>query len=252
MSELSRRQRWILLGASLGVGLAFLDETAVVTALRDIQRTFGATSAEVQWVMGAYLLALASLMAAAGRLADMYGRRRLFLVGAGLFGAGSIACAAAPDQVWLIVARGVQGSGGALLMPLGYANGTSAVPEQRHGWAVGIISTGATVFLALGPLIGGAITENPGFRYPRTVLRVPSEGHGIHPTQKPVALFEYLIRTYTNPGDLVLDTFMGSGTTAVACINTNRNFVGFERDPGFFRMAEKRINTHRQTKTSPL
>jgi len=100
----------------------------------------------------------------------------------------------------------------------------------------------------LGRHIGGAITENSGFRYPRTVLRVPSEGQGIHPTQKPVALFEYLIRTYTNPGDLVLDTFMGSGTTAVACINTDRNFIGFERDPDFFQLAEKRIRWHRQCK----
>ena len=100
--------------------------------------------------------------------------------------------------------------------------------------------------------IGGAVTENSGYRYPRTVLHIPSEGQRIHPTQKPVALFEYFIRTYTNPGDLVLDTFMGSGTTAVACINTNRNFVGFERDPGFFRTAEKRITTHRQGKTNTL
>jgi site-specific DNA-methyltransferase (adenine-specific) len=104
----------------------------------------------------------------------------------------------------------------------------------------------------LGRHIGGAVTENSGYRYPRTVLHVPSEGQRIHPTQKPVALFEYFIRTYTNPGDLVLDTFMGSATTAVACINTNRNFVGFERDPGFFRMAEKRISMHRQGKTNTL
>lgn len=103
----------------------------------------------------------------------------------------------------------------------------------------------------LGRHIGGAITENYGFRYLRTVLRVSSEGHGIHPTQKPVALFEYLIRTYTDPGDLVLDTFIGSGTTAFACIKTNRNFIGFERDPDFFQLAEKRIRSHRQRKTEP-
>ena len=87
------RGRWILIASSLAVGLAFLDETAVVTALRTIQRDFEATSAEVQWVMAGYLLALAALMAAAGRLADLYGRRRLFLVGAGLFGLGSVAAA---------------------------------------------------------------------------------------------------------------------------------------------------------------
>src|ERR1035437_6730163 len=143
-SGLSAQQRWILLAASLAVGLAFLDETAVVTALRTIQREFNATSAEIQWVMGSYLLALASLMATAGRLADLYGRRRLFLIGAGLFGIGSIACAAAPSEEWLIAARAVQGSGGALLMPLGMGNGTGGLPGGRRGGVVGIVSTGGT------------------------------------------------------------------------------------------------------------
>jgi site-specific DNA-methyltransferase (adenine-specific) len=64
---------------------------------------------------------------------------------------------------------------------------------------------------------------------------------GFHPTQKPVALFEYLIKTYTNEGDLVLDNCMGSGTTGVACKNLNRNFIGIELDPEYFKIAEKRI-----------
>jgi EmrB/QacA subfamily drug resistance transporter len=165
VNELSTQQRWILLAASLAVGLAFLDETAVVTALRTIQRDFNATSAEVQWVMGAYLLALASLMAATGRLADLYGRRRLFLIGAALFGLGSIACAASPNEELLIASRAAQGCGGALLMPLGMANATADLPEERRGWVIGIVSTGATVFLALGPLIGGGLVELVGWRW---------------------------------------------------------------------------------------
>ncbi len=165
MSDLTGRQRWIVLAASLAVGLAFLDETAVVTALRAIQADFGATSSEVQWVVGAYLLALASLMAAAGRLADLYGRRRLFAIGAWLFGLGSLAAAAAPGIDALIAARVVQGCGAALLMPLGMANATAALPEERRGWTVGIVSTGATVFLALGPLVGGALVETLGWRW---------------------------------------------------------------------------------------
>jgi len=63
-----------------------------------------------------------------------------------------------------------------------------------------------------------------------------------HPTQKPVALLEYLIKTYTNEGDLVLDNTMGSGTTGVACVNLNRNFIGMELDDKYFEIAEKRIN----------
>lgn len=165
MQSLSTQQRWILLAASLAVGLAFLDETAVVTALRAIQHDFSATSAQVQWVIAGYLLALASFMAAAGRLADLFGRRRLFLIGAGLFGAGSIASAAAPSEQLLIAARVIQGSGGALLMPLGIANATAALPEDRRGWVIGVISTGATVFLALGPLIGGGLVVLAGWRW---------------------------------------------------------------------------------------
>lgn len=68
----------------------------------------------------------------------------------------------------------------------------------------------------------------------------------LHPTQKPVALFEYLIRTYTNENETVLDNCMGSGTTAIACMNTKRNFVGFELDKGYFDIANERINKHKE------
>ena len=78
--------------------------------------------------------------------------------------------------------------------------------------------------------------------YPRSVLETPSEGKTVHPTQKPVALMEYLIRTYTVEGETVLDNCMGSGTTGVACKNTGRNFIGIERDPEYFRIASERIN----------
>lgn len=77
--------------------------------------------------------------------------------------------------------------------------------------------------------------------YPRQVLEFKCQREGLHPTQKPVALFEYLIKTYTNLGELVLDNCMGSGTTAVACINTGRNFTGFELDEQYYKSAEKRI-----------
>lgn len=77
--------------------------------------------------------------------------------------------------------------------------------------------------------------------FPRSILEFSSENANYHPTQKPVALMEYLIRTYTNPGDTVLDNTMGSGTTGVACVNTRRSFIGIERDPTYFAIAEKRI-----------
>lgn len=85
------------------------------------------------------------------------------------------------------------------------------------------------------------ITENPGIRYPLSVLEFNSD-RGLHPTQKPVALLEYLIKTYTNPGELVLDNCMGSGSTGVACVNTDRHFIGIELDRGYFEIAQKRID----------
>ena len=78
--------------------------------------------------------------------------------------------------------------------------------------------------------------------YPRSVLDIPSEKKTVHPTQKPVALMEYMIRTYTNEGDVVMDNTMGSGTTGVACMNMSRRFIGIERDEGYFKIAQDRIN----------
>ena len=80
--------------------------------------------------------------------------------------------------------------------------------------------------------------------YPRQELYFPNE-KGLHPTQKPVSLFEYLIKTYTNEGETVLDNCMGSGTTAIACINTNRNYIGFELDKEYYDIANIRINNHK-------
>lgn len=88
------------------------------------------------------------------------------------------------------------------------------------------------------------VENTSGLRYPRSVLyykTAESEGTSLHPTQKPVALCEYLIKTYSNPGDLVLDNCMGSGTTGVACFNTNRQFIGIEKEKEYYNMAEKRL-----------
>lgn len=84
------------------------------------------------------------------------------------------------------------------------------------------------------------ITENNGFRYPIDILEFKSD-RGLHPTQKPVALLEYLIKTYTNENQTVLDNCMGSGSTGVACMNTNRKFIGIELDENYFEIAKNRI-----------
>ena len=80
--------------------------------------------------------------------------------------------------------------------------------------------------------------------YPRSILKYESVGNTVHPTQKPVALFEYLIKTYTNKNETVLDNCMGSGTTAIACMNTERNFIGFELDEIYYKKSLDRLKNH--------
>jgi site-specific DNA-methyltransferase (adenine-specific) len=80
-----------------------------------------------------------------------------------------------------------------------------------------------------------------GTGYPKQIIKINKENNTIHPTQKPVALMEYLIKTYTNEGETVLDFTCGSGTTGVACVNLNRNFIGIEKDEKYFNIAKKRI-----------
>lgn len=99
---------------------------------------------------------------------------------------------------------------------------------------------------AYGDVQEGVFREAPEtMGYPRSVIEFNTAYHareaGLHPTQKPVALMEYLIRTYTNEGETVLDFTMGSGTTGVACSNTNRKFIGIERDETYFNIAQERI-----------
>lgn len=121
-----------------------------------------------------------------------------------------------------------------------YANPPIYNPQMRNGFKPYSCKQGAPKSKNYGARTG-AVTVSDGTRYPVTVLDFPRDRDKFHPTQKPVALMEYLIRTYTNPGDVVMDNCMGSGTTGVACVNTERGFIGIERDEGYFKIAENRI-----------
>jgi len=114
-------------------------------------------------------------------------------------------------------------------------------PQMRTGFKPYVCKQGNTKSKNYGEQTG-AITKSNGDRYPLTVIEFKRDKEKIHPTQKPVGLMEYLIKTYTNEEDMVLDNCMGSGTTGVACKNLNRNFIGIELDKDYFQMAEKRIN----------
>lgn len=116
-------------------------------------------------------------------------------------------------------------------------------PQMGKGKAY-VSKRGAQSWAGFNSKIAGTTTVNRGERYPTSILRIPSPGHaerGQHPTQKPVELMEYLVRTYTDPGDVVLDNCMGSGTTGVACVRSGRRFVGIELDRGFLTTARRRL-----------
>jgi MFS family permease len=131
--RLSTRQRGVLTAAGVANALIFLDQTVVVVALPSIQREFHSSTVELQWTIGAYLLALAAFIASSGRLADLYGRRRLFVLGIAVFGAGSAMGAAAPSDLVLIFARVIQGIGAAIAQPLVIASATAVVSPERRG-----------------------------------------------------------------------------------------------------------------------
>lgn len=117
------------------------------------------------------------------------------------------------------------------------------IKEERVGSRKGKVTTSSrrdSEISVYGKIKGSDNFEVGELRYPRSIQRFTRE-RGLHPTQKPVALMEYLIRTYTNPGDTVLDNTMGSGTTGVAAVQSGRSFIGIERDPAYFAICQQRI-----------
>src|SRR5215475_11606497 len=113
------RKWWTLIAVSIATFMLLLDITIVNVALPAIQRALGASFPQLQWVVDAYALALATCVLSAGSLADLYGRKRVFILGIVLFTIASVACGAANDPLFLIIARGVQGIGGAMMFATG-------------------------------------------------------------------------------------------------------------------------------------
>jgi EmrB/QacA subfamily drug resistance transporter len=151
----SRAGRWLLAVTVLGSGMAFLDGTVVNVALPDIGEDFNASTAALQWILNGYLLTLASLILLGGSLGDRYGRRRVFVIGIGVFTTSSLLCAVAPTVEFLIGARLLQGIGGALLTPGSLAVIEASFRPTDRARAIGAWSGLGGVATALGPLLGG-------------------------------------------------------------------------------------------------
>src|SRR5664279_2297681 len=153
------RQRQVLIAMTLANAMILVDQTAVPLALPDVMQTFGVGSAAVQWVLNASLLALAGLLVLGGRLADLLGRRRVFLLGSALFAGASAVAGLAPLFVILLAARVVQGVGGALMLPATVAILSASYPREARGRALGTMGGVAALAGALGPTIGGVLTS---------------------------------------------------------------------------------------------
>src|SRR5882724_4513317 len=146
---------WILAATILGSSMAFIDATVMNVALPAVQSALHATLADIQWVVESYALFLGALLLIGGSLGDLYGRRKIFAFGVVLFCVASAWCGLAPNIRQLIAARGLQGMGGALLVPGSLALISVNFPEKERGQAIGTWSGFTAITAAIGPLLGG-------------------------------------------------------------------------------------------------
>jgi EmrB/QacA subfamily drug resistance transporter len=155
---------WVLAATILASSMVFIDGTVVNVALPALQRAFGASASDVQWVVESYALFLAALLLVGGTAGDRFGRRRVFAIGVVLFAAASIWCGMTGSVMQLIFARAVQGVGGALLVPGSLALISASFPENGRGKAIGTWSGYTAITAAIGPVIGGFLIEHVSWR----------------------------------------------------------------------------------------
>jgi EmrB/QacA subfamily drug resistance transporter len=186
----TRRRGWTLAIVSLGLFMVVLDNLVVSVALPSIHRDLGASIQSLEWTVNAYVLSYAVLLLTGAALGDRYGRRRMFMIGIGLFTLSSAAAALAPSIDLLIAARATQGVGAAIVTPLTLTLLADAFPPARRGMALGVWSGVSGIAVALGPLVGGAVVQAASWHWifwinvPIGVMLVPlararlAESHG--------------------------------------------------------------------------
>lgn len=165
MTSNRNAQRWILTLTSLGSFLVVLDMLVVATALTTIHRDLGASMADLEWTVNAYTLSFGVLLMSAAALGDRYGRRGGYVVGLALFAGASATCALSTNVGMLVAARAVQGVGAAVVMPLALSLLNAAFPPQQRGRAMGIYGSVTGLAAALGPVVGGAVTQSLAWQW---------------------------------------------------------------------------------------
>src|SRR5213078_1812149 len=154
------RKWWTLAAVAFGLFMIMLDNTVVNVALPSIQQALGIERAELEWIVNAYALTFGVLLLTGGKLADLLGRRRMFIVGLVVFTASSLVCGLAGGAGVLIGARAVQAVGAALMNPATLSIITATFPARQRGTAIGIWAGVSAMALAFGPLVGGVITQD--------------------------------------------------------------------------------------------
>jgi len=155
----ARRNNWTLGIVSVALFMVVLDNLVVSVALPTIHRDLGASIQSLEWTVNAYVLAYAVLLLTGAALGDRFGRKRMFLIGMGVFTAASAAAALAPSTGLLVAARAIQGAGAAMVTPLTLTLLAEAFPAERRGMAIGVWSGVSGIAVALGPLVGGAVIQ---------------------------------------------------------------------------------------------
>ena len=158
------RERWTLVSAIIGLNITILDETVVFLALPAINRNLHVSLNGQEWIVNAYLLSLSALLLIGGSLADLFGRRRLFLYGLGAFGVASLACGLAPTGGALIALRLVQGAAAAMVMPSTLALLTASFGGEERGAAIGSWASWGAVAAAVGPPVAGVLIGTVSWR----------------------------------------------------------------------------------------
>src|SRR5258707_10796929 len=156
---------WTLVAVCLGTFMLLLDITIVTVALPDIQRALHSSFADLQWVVDAYALTLAAFLLTGGSLADLYGRRVLYLIGLAVFTGASALCGFATSTLMLQLSRGLQGVGAAIIFAVSLALLTDAFRGKDRGVAFGVWGAVTGLAVSIGPLLGGVLTSGLSWRW---------------------------------------------------------------------------------------